>query len=395
MKVRLFRDCLGLGAALVIAACGGGHHGAGRTAFPLLPGDARPAGTAGLAVQWTLDLAPDFEGRYVPVERASVAVDALREEIHVASSYGELWTLDRAGKRVAQYDMGVAVESAPVVDPPTGRLWIAGITGEIRALSGTGGEVLWTADAGGAVSAPMVLTDDALFVVTDDDTIMALGREDGEILWRYSHESNEELSIAGRAGLLLSDNRLYTGFTDGVVVALDAGDGRELFRVDTAADVALAGEGGKFVDVDTTPVRIGDSIFVASFAAGLYELDAKHGAVLSRESELVGVTHLAATTQGLVLSSADEGVVCYDLVSRSKRWQRGVKQLRGAPAEVVIDRERIFVGASRGAFLVLALSDGHELARIESAHGYLAAPVLVGNQGFILSNTARLISFIY
>ena len=243
----------------------------------------------------------------------------------------------------------------------------------------------------------MALSDDAVYVVTDDDRIIALDREKGDVLWRYERQSTNtsSISIAGHAGILLTGNRLLTGTSDGVVIALDAGDGREIWHVDTSVDVMRPGDSSAFIDVDTTPVRVGDSIFAASFSAGIYEFDVKRGVVLSRISEFAGVTSLSAVTEGLVLSSAEDGVVCLDLTSRRLRWARKADGMRGVPGRAVVDQGKIFVAATQGAFVVLAANDGRELARIESGHGYSATPSVDGSQGYILSNAARLVAFRY
>ena len=384
---------LGLGAA----ACGGGTS---RTESGFAPVQravhGSPAGTLGVQVRWTLDLGPKFGGRYIPVERAGLASDD-SGNLFAGSSYGVLWSLDPSGREIWRRDIGAGVESAPVTDTHSDLVWVAGINGALHALAKADGSSRWTTQIGGAVSAAPTLTDDAVYLVTDDDKVVAVSRTSGEILWRFAHDAAESnLAIAGHAGLLIRDGRLYTGFSDGSVVALDASDGRRLWQVDTSLDLeSSAGEGTSFVDVDTTPVKIGSRLFVASFAAGLYVLAADTGVLLSRHAEFTGVTSMAGEEDTLVLSSAEQGIVCVDVVSMTPRWTRRPKAVRGAPTEPQIHENQLFVGESRGALLVLSLADGQELARLESGHGYTASPLLGERGGVVLSNAARLLAFQY
>lgn len=378
----------------LFTGCGGGTYRApGVRAGVQLPGDSRPAGRGAIFASWIRDLAPDSDGRYVPVERAGVVADEGRDRVYAVSSFGVLWTFTGAGKRLARRPIGAAVEAPPLLDSVANRLYVVAVTGEVHALSAATGEAVWTAHAGGPVSTAMVASDDALYIVTDDDSVVAMDQSTGEVLWRYRHEALSELSVSGHAGMLVVGNRLYTGMTDGLVVALDVGDGREIWHVDTSLDVARETRSTDLVDVDTTPVIVDGKLLVASFSAGLYVLDAKRGAVIKRHEEHTSVVGLTPVQQGLLVASADEGLTCLDSVSMKTRWRRKGHTFRGSATQAVVNGNHVYMGESRGAFLVLDVADGSELSRIESAHGFESTPTLKGGRGFVLSNTARLIAF--
>src|SRR5262249_53097067 len=161
------------------------------------------------------------------------------------------------------YNAKAAIEAQPVVDPATGDVYIATITGTLTSLRGEDLSLRWQAELGASVSQPALLTHDAVYWVGDNDLLMALARKDGSVLFRYHREAREGFSIAGHAGLTLAGNKLLTGFTDGAVVALDASDGRVLWSVDTGADIDDADASRTFLDVDTTPVVVDDVVYVA------------------------------------------------------------------------------------------------------------------------------------
>lgn len=391
-----------LGAALATTGlaigCGGGHGRAASYRFVDQPPGQAPLATLPLRVRWTLDLAPKFGGRYIPVERSGAVMDPVTGYVFATSTEGVLWTLSMDGSKVREYALGAAVEAPPALDADAGVVWVVAVTGELHALNAETGDVLWKRQVGGPVSTGLTVSADALYLVTDDDRIVAVSRGDGEILWRHVHEAGGlgGLSVAGHAGVLLEEGRVYTGLTDGTVVALDASDGRVLWDMPAALDLEAPNITAPMVDVDTTPAMVGDRLFVASFASGVYELDPVNGGVRQRYPEYVGVIGLAGNGHSLVLSSAEQGVVCLDIQSMSVRWTRSAQAMRGAPSPPRLDDDRVFVGESRGALLALDLRDGAELARLESGHGYSAPPELSeGRLGFVLSNTARLLAFAY
>ena len=352
---------------------------------------SRPAAGA-LFVRWTKDLMPEGSGGYVPVERSAPGLDPIGDRVYVGSREGHLLALNPDGRELYRYKAGSAIEAQPVVDPRTGEVYFTTVQGTLVALHGQGGTVHWKAEAGAAISQPVVLTEDAVYAVTDEDAVLAFSRTKGAVLWRYRRESREGFMIAGHAGLALADNRIVAAFDDGAVVALDAGDGRVLWETDTALDLEDMDPTRRFVDVDTTPAIAGDVVYVASFSGGLYGLELSTGTVRTHENSLKGITGLTATQDALLIASAELGVICVDIPSFTPRWQRKVQ---GAPGAPELQGDNVYVSESAGALLVLALADGTELGRIQTTHGVTSPAVFAGRRGFVLSNAARLYAFTF
>jgi outer membrane protein assembly factor BamB len=238
-----------------------------------------------------------------------------------------------------------------------------------------------------------VLTDDAVYVVADSDVLTAIARENGEALWRYRRDAPEGFYVSGHAGLTLTPERVLAGFTSGVVVALDPADGSLLWERDTSVELEAPADGPpRFADVDTTPLVMGDTVYVASFAGGLYSLELASGSVRWRDEEMTGVIAIEpAGDRLLVLSSGDLGVVCFDRIDRETIWRKQIP--RGAPAEPVVADDLVLVGESQGGFVTLALQTGDELGRIETGHGFTARPSVVAGRGFVMSNGGTLYAF--
>jgi outer membrane protein assembly factor BamB len=345
-------------------------------------------------VRWSKELVPADEGPYLPVEGASAALDAAHDRIYQGTSQGVLYAFDSAGALKLRYEAGEAIEATPAVDPARQVIYVPVVDGTIHALDAATFERKWKEDLGFAVRKPVVLTDDALYVVTETNQVSALSREDGTVLWSYRRPASEEFSVAGQAGLTLHEGRLYTGFSDGVVVALDASDGGVVWEIDTSEDVGdVEANRPTFGDVDTTPVVVDGHVYVASYAAGLYELALGNGSVEWRDPERKGVVAMADAGSWLVLLSAREGVVTIDRTSREVQWRRPIE--RGAPtsARVLTERGLLIYGESRGSLLAVTVHEGRELARLESGHGFSAAPSILGDLGAVLSNSGTLFVF--
>jgi outer membrane protein assembly factor BamB len=343
-------------------------------------------------MRWTQEFA-SASTAYIPVEQASPGVDAKSGRVYTGSSQGTFWALNDAGKRLNHYDAKAAIEAAPTIDPKGGELYLATVRGTLYAMRSEDLSIRWQTELGGPVSQAGFLRDDTLYIATDNDSVLALARTDGSLLWRYRREPREGFSIAGHAGLTAAGDKILTGFGDGTVVALSAGDGRVLWEVDTSADIEDLDSSRTFVDVDTTPVVVGDIVYVASFAVGVFGLELGTGTVHTHEAALKGVTAITAAPDALLISSAELGVVCLDLPGMTLRWRHKID--RGAPTKAKVAGDSVYVGESLGALLALALANGKELGRLETGHGITAPVALDGRRGFLLSNAGILYAFAY
>src|SRR6202035_3283226 len=135
------------------------------------------------------------------------------------------------------------------------------------------------------VSRSPVITDEMLFVANGADQLFALDRRTGKQRWNVHRTSALGMEVAGHAGPMVVRGKVYMAFSDGHVGAYDASDGTERWTpVDLSAEAeqGAGGEAPRYLDVDTTPVAdelpSGHVIYVASYAGGVFALDAESGA---------------------------------------------------------------------------------------------------------------------
>lgn len=383
-----------LGTLLALAllpSVGCGLLGGPTSAYRWIEGDGRPSSPGGvLGVRWTRRLVDPFGGDFVPVENAAAGLDPGRDRVYIGTAEGEFLTYDLDGRRLARYEPGAGVEAAPAVDRFSGNVYLVSEDGAVHAIDEMG-ELLWKSSVETTVRQPPVLSEDAVFVVAEADAVFALSREDGEVLWNYRRDPFEgDFAVAGHAGLVMHEGRLFTGFTDGTVVALDAASGSMVWERPTSIDIEESDQAVSFTDVDTTPVVIEDTLYVASFSAGLYALELSNGSVRWREPELLDITSLAIDGE-LAVATSTEQIRVYDLPRRAVRWQRAVR--RGAPGVPVLSSGLALIGESRGSLIAFELRTGREIARLDIGSGFSASAAVHGRFGWVLSNGGTLMAF--
>lgn len=355
----------------------------------------RPGGR--LRVRWSRTLQPEVEGidgRFLPIERAMAALDPAHDRIYVGSARGYFWCFTGAGAPIYMYQAGGAIGSQPYLDAERDEIYFASDDGVVHSLVASSGQVRWRAEIDGAVGRRPIATDDVLYIATDADVVVAFTRDTGDALWRYRRDPPSGFYIAEHAGLTIEGHRLITGFTDGAVVSLDPRDGHVQWTRETLADLPTVSSTDvmRFTDVDTTPVIDNGTIYVASFAGGLYALDLGSGSVRWIRSELTGITGLSkAPDDMLIASSGDLGVVGIDRGTGDTLWRHRIT--RGAPTAPRVVDDLVIFGETEGGLISLLASSGHEVGRIENGHGF-AAPVDVEEHlGAAISNAGGLFVF--
>ncbi len=350
--------------------------------------DYAPPGEGGFNVRWSRQLTDRWEARFLPVELSAASFDLERDRVYIGTTEGNMFGFALNGRRVFFYEAGAQIESRPAIDLRTGDVYFPAVDGTVHAMTVNGHEK-WKSKLIGAVRAQPVIGPEAVYVVGEHDVVTALALDDGRILWTYAKEPTEEITIAGHAGILLQGGRLYTAFTDGAVAAINPADGRLFWEVETALDVERRpGNVPQFLDVDTTPVIVRGTMYVASFTAGLYALNPMNGTVEWRDDTFQGVTGLAGAGRMLVISSARRGVSLLDLRTREVQWEKAPE--RGAPtAPIVTDQGTVIYGETQGSLFALSLADGREIARAEGGAGFSATPSVRGTYGGAISNGGR------
>lgn len=349
--------------------------------------DLSDSGRGALRVEWRKELTPARRGNYRPIENAVAAIDELHGRVYVGATSGALHALSFQGKPLYRFELHEAIESELAIDAEADELYVGTERGELFAFTPSNGVLRWKAQSGAAIRQKPVLFRDAIYLVTEDDVIESRSRADGSVLWSYKRDRSDGFLVAGHAGLVLTgDARLLTGFNDGTVAALDALDGRPKWERPTSGDVPETDPGRpRYLDVDTTPVEIGDYVYAASFGAGIYCLDRNNGSVVWRAADWTGVTGMAAVgDDALIVVSADRGIARFELSTRSARWIKPNE--RGSFGTPVVQGSTVLLGDSKGSLIALAVADGEERGRISAGHGFLARPSAIDGRGYILTN---------
>jgi outer membrane protein assembly factor BamB len=165
-------------------------------------------------------------------------------ELFVGSHNGTVYALDQATGAVEwHHKVGGAVMGSPAVDASSGVVVVADSSGAITTLSASDGDVLWTVDTSGAITATPSIFNGVVYVGNAASEVYALLESTGDTVWTaavpapvtaggaiYSQPSPIDYVVGSQDGTISYLN-LRTGSlknsaqADGAVVGVATSDG--------------------------------------------------------------------------------------------------------------------------------------------------------------------------
>jgi outer membrane protein assembly factor BamB len=314
---------------------------------------------------------------YAPRELSGPAIDAFTGDVYVGTRDGVLRSLTAGGVELWRTTLPAAPTSAPALTDDS--IFVGVGDGRLHAFDRFSGETRWTAPMQAAVIERPVARGPFVFVGTDQDTVLALDAGTGEVKWTYRRTTPEGLTIRGGVGVALDGERLFAGFSDGVLVALGAADGRLLW------EARLAGALARFPDVNATPLPRDGRVYAASFATGVFALDAETGREIWR-ADAPGATGLLLDGDLLFVAGAGTARALRAL-DGAVAWTVNTGDVAtGLP---VIANGKVAFPSSAGLFFA-DRSTGRPLRTLQPGSGFSTTPAVRGATLWALTNLGTL-----
>ncbi|MGZ3458663.1 MAG: outer membrane protein assembly factor BamB family protein, partial [Archangium sp.] len=331
------------------------------------------------SVDWWTQLVSPSLLEYAPREQAQPAYDAKNERVIALTRDGFVRSVGAQGKEAWHYEVGNRFYAGAMVDD--GIVYVPGTDGVLYALDGKTGQPKWKYAAGEALATEPVLAGDLVLVTSQSDTVFAVKRASGELAWLYRRDLPAGFTIHRASAPAVRGQTAWVGFSDGTLVSLDVTDGSVRW------EKSLAPSGGKqFVDVDTTPVLDeAGHVYAASYAGGLYALDAESGDIVWN-SVAQGITSLLVHGN-VVVATGNNRLDAYLADSGKLLWSQTLQERAGF--EPLLVKGMLLVPAQHSLLFVDPRTGQSRLAWNPS-EGISAPPRVVGAKAFVLSNNGYL-----
>jgi outer membrane protein assembly factor BamB len=351
-------------------------------------------------------------------EHGRPAIDPSHGRLFIGSSDRGLYALRAGdGQTIWRFETLGVVQCEPLYDPQYDIVYFGSHDGALYAVQARTGELLWRFSTGAEVSRQPVIGGPGramLYVANGADQLFALERATGKQVWTVHRAPALGMEIASHAGPAVDGEAVYMAYSDGHVAAYDASDGSERWApVDLSAEAEQSlGDAPRYLDVDTTPVvddtPTGKVVYVASYAGGVFALDAKSGSRVWVNDKAVGATELLLWQEPahrsrdaspglpivpakriLIASSGVSGLWGLEPGSGKKLWRVPVPE-GGITAAAPI-AGALLVGTTHYGLFLMSPIDGRPIDGIDLGTGFAETPAAYGDRGFILSNAGTLL----
>ncbi len=296
------------------------------------------------------------------------------ENFYVADRKGRVVSVRLTdGRRIWEKDTELPITGG--VGFVSGTLLIGTQDGEVVALDAGNGDEMWRSRVSSEVLAPPQGSEAGVVVVqTVDDKVFALGALNGTQRWFYQQRA-PTLTLRGTSTPLIDGGVVYVGFASGRMVALDLANGRVIWENIVAAPRGST-ELDRLVDIDASPLRIGDTLYVTSYQGRLAAITSGTGVLLwARDIS----SHQAVDRQSdrLFITDANGHIWSVSSENGSAIWKQEKLQARGLTAPVSYG-DFVVAGDFEGYLHFLSRSDGRIRGRIQiDSEGYLQSPMLI------------------
>lgn len=244
---------------------------------------------------------------------------------------------------------------------------------EVIVLNVDDGKELWRARVSSEVLAKPAIDGNKVVVRTADGRIFALNISSGNQEWFYDRVI-PNLTIRGTSAPLATNGVVFTGFANGKLAAFNADSG-DLLWEQRISSPRGGSEISRIVDVDTTPVVFGNTLYAAGYNGSAIAMDLQSGRYLWRE-ELSTVKDILVDAFRVYAVTTDGAVVAINRTTGDIVWKQEGLLYRSPTAAGELG-DNIVVGDFEGYVHFLDKSSGEFVARDHlDDYGFAHKPIV-------------------
>jgi outer membrane protein assembly factor BamB len=313
---------------------------------------------------------------------------ALRDgKLYTAGVDGEVSAIDAAsGKVLWNHDVKLKLAGGPGVGD--GLIVVGGMDGDLLALDASSGAERWRVRVAAEVVSAPAIDRNVVYVRTNDGRVYAFDANDGKQRWVNDRGTVPLLSLRGNASPRVAGDLVVNATDAGKVLALRASDGAPAWE---QAVVSAEGrtEVERLSDVDGDLKIDGDVVYAAAYHGQVVALSLTSGRPLWNRT-LSSYTSVDVSASQVYAVDDQSLVWALDRASGASMWKQDALQYRWLSGPAV-QGDYIVVGDVEGYVHWLAIADGKEAARERlSKHAIRATPVVLGDTVYVVDENGEL-----
>ena len=321
--------------------------------------------------------------------------------LFAVGSDGRIHAFNRdTGARVWTSDADMSDDMRPSafgggVSYDSGRLYATNGAGEAKALNATTGEVIWTATPAGPLRGSPTIAFGQVYVMTQDNQIIALDSADGDVLWNESGSSAQS-GVFGVAAPAAGQGTVIAGYSSGELSAYRYENGRTLWA-DALARTNISTTVSSLTDIDADPIIDSGRVYALGQGGRMAAYELVTGQRIW-ELNLAGISTPAIAGEWIFTLTDDARLLAIARSTGRVRWITQLQQFRNEEKRKdpifwtgpVLAGGQLWVASSRGEVLRVSAGEGSVQSFADIGESVSLPPVVANNMLYILDDSGTI-----
>ncbi|CAG9424088.1 outer membrane protein assembly factor BamB [Providencia alcalifaciens] len=321
--------------------------------------------------QFYSELSPVWDGSAIYAADRKGLVKALELD-----SGKELWSVDLS-KRTGFLSANLSALLSGGLTISDDKIFIGTERGTVIALNKENGEVLWDVEVAGEALSKPVVSGDMVVIHTSNGQLQALDTATGAIKWTVNMDT-PSLSLRGESAPAVAFGAAIVGGDNGRVSAVLLSQGQLIWQQRISL-VTSSTEIGRLNDVDMTPVIDDGKVYAIAYNGTLAALDMRSGQMLWKR-DLGSINDMVLSGDTLYLVDQTDRVLAVRKSDGVTLWTQDQLLNRGLSAPEVYNGY-IVVGDKEGYLHWLDTSTGGFVAQNKlNGSGIHSRPVIASDK---------------
>jgi outer membrane protein assembly factor BamB len=265
-----------------------------------------------------------------------------------------------------------------------GRVYATNGVGDVVALDAQNGSQIWSVKPAGPLRGSPTLAFNSVFVMTQNNEIVALNAADGAVLWQEAG-SVGQAGVFGVAAPAAGQGTILAGYSSGELAAYRYENGRELW-LDALARTSISTQVGALTDVDADPIIDSGRVYALGQGGRMAAYELVTGQRIW-ELNLAGISTPAVAGEWVFVITDDSRLLTIARSTGKVRWMTQLQQWRDEEDREgqvfwtgpVLAGNRLWVASSRGQVMSVDVMTGIA-SMFRNIDAPVSLPPIVANQ---------------
>ncbi|MCX9148581.1 PQQ-like beta-propeller repeat protein [Erythrobacter sp. WG] len=279
-----------------------------------------------------------------------------------------------------------------------GKLYATNGVGDVKALNSETGAVLWKVKPAGPLRGAPTIAFGEIFVMTQDNQLIALKSEDGSLMWDESG-SNTQSGVFGVAAPAAGQGTIVAGYSSGELTAYRYENGRSLWS-DALARTNISTTVGSITDIDADPIIDSGRVYALGQGGRMAAYELVTGQRIW-ELNLAGISTPAIAGEWIFTLTDDARLLAIARSSGRVRWITQLQRYRDEEDKKgpifwtgpVLAGGNLWVASSRGELWKVSAGEGSASLFADIGEAVSLAPVVADGMLYVLDDSGTITAY--